>query len=625
MTNSESQPAFMPDLGSLTDNPLDAVNGNAEPSFNPKLDTLIGNPTDAVEIKSRPVSSPSYLNSPGNSESAADDNSSQSEIKLDTLLSNPLDMVEGSSEPAFMPRLAPAEFNYLFSDPERAKMVNRAVNDAMLLKIDIGTAYNWGPMIGEEIERRKAISRATGQYNLWDYYDRDAPLGVDSFAGLSPKDNANDDSSQTYDWEGMNAADVIAGGFSPQKPEVNNPHRQLYERNRRPFEQLDPEEKKVRSAWELREREGEWKGTEPWFDPVTDFITALTGAGLLTKSLKKTAGAALVAMGVDALISGIATERLEEVAPEAALPFNLALSLLSAATFEDHLQKAVTRRLQKYGRATAQNVADITKNIKEKMKSGELAGRMSGKTPEDRLGTGGMLKEAAPAEKISDNMPAEGIKAKVKLDETVGVEGKTRAAKSWQLRQKDFLELKGKALDDPAARLEHETSVELALAEGKSVPPEVVKDYPHVAEEYKTAFVRTKDNKVNLGEISEDISKEIDLPAAPIRMQYGHPGYGAIHIDVSRKGARLQEIKTAGYSDSIEFVHDVASNYDQIWGQSNGRLLLVKRNGGAKVSVIELNSSERGHFYGVTTAFISSNPDYATGGGRKLLWERQKK
>jgi len=227
---------------------------------------------------------------------------------------------------------------------------------------------------------------------------------------------------------------------------------------------------------------------------------------------------------------------------------------------------------------------------------------------------------------ISGNPQAEFKKERVpgslKAGETANSEGKTRAAESWQLRQKDFLELKGKALDDPAARLEHETSVELALAEGKSVPPEVVKDYPHVAEEYKTAFVRTKDNKVNLGEISEDISKDIGMPAAPIRMQYGHYGYGGIHIDVARKGTRLERIKAAGYSDSIEFVQDIAGHYNEIWKQPNGKLLLVKRNGDAKVSIVKLIPSERGHYYGVTSAYIAK-AEYPASEGRKLLWKRQ--
>ncbi len=67
---------------------------------------------------------------------------------------------------------------------------------------------------------------------------------------------------------------------------------------------------------------------------------------------------------------------------------------------------------------------------------------------------------------------------------------------------------------------------------------------------------------------------------------------------------------------------DVAQHYTHIYEQKNGRLLLVKRNGRAKFSVVELQP--HGSCYGVTTLFLEdANPrgqPYEQRGGTNSLW-----
>ncbi|MCG6553511.1 MAG: hypothetical protein L7F77_14405 [Candidatus Magnetominusculus sp. LBB02] len=120
-------------------------------------------------------------------------------------------------------------------------------------------------------------------------------------------------------------------------------------------------------------------------------------------------------------------------------------------------------------------------------------------------------------------------------------------------------------------------------------------------------FVKASDGTPNFGVVVEG------KDSIPIRLQVGNNEYGKVKID-NKHG---QDIKDAGYKDVESFIEDVAKNYNEIWDQPNGRLMLVKRNGDAKVSVIELREKKGEPFYGVTSAFIS-DPGYPSRGGRKL-------
>ena len=133
-------------------------------------------------------------------------------------------------------------------------------------------------------------------------------------------------------------------------------------------------------------------------------------------------------------------------------------------------------------------------------------------------------------------------------------------------------------------------------------------------------FVLAPDGSVDFGSIPEldsKIESEKIHPSAPIRMEEGGE-FGRAHIQPER----LKAFKENGYASESEMLDDVAKHYTHIYEQPNGRLLLVKRNGRAKFSVVELQ--KQGEYYGVTTLFLEDasqkGKPYETRSGRKLLW-----
>ena len=130
-------------------------------------------------------------------------------------------------------------------------------------------------------------------------------------------------------------------------------------------------------------------------------------------------------------------------------------------------------------------------------------------------------------------------------------------------------------------------------------------------------FITSSDGTIDFGKITEDIASEIGHSIAPIRLEIGNGDYGEIHIEKDK----LSHIQKAGFPDVKSFVEFVGKNFNQIWQQPNGRLMLVKRNGRADLAVVELQKSEEGDYYGVSTAF-PADVKYLATGDRKLLWER---
>lgn len=135
------------------------------------------------------------------------------------------------------------------------------------------------------------------------------------------------------------------------------------------------------------------------------------------------------------------------------------------------------------------------------------------------------------------------------------------------------------------------------------------------------ALSGTESNKIrgnifDFGNIDENIAEAINHPPAPVRLEKGNHDYGEIHIEEKRG----EKIKLAGYPDVKSFIRDVASGYNAIWQNPNGRLLLAKKNGGEKIAIVELQEHKDGNYYGVTTAFVGDEK-YLKRGRRKLLWE----
>ncbi len=131
------------------------------------------------------------------------------------------------------------------------------------------------------------------------------------------------------------------------------------------------------------------------------------------------------------------------------------------------------------------------------------------------------------------------------------------------------------------------------------------------------AFMKTASGGSEIfGRISAEIAKKIRREAAPIKLQHGDARFGAVHIEQSH-GA---EIRRAGYKSIEAFIADVAKNYSEIRQGEGSRLLLVKKNEGLKVNIIELRPHKDGSFYGITTGGVYREKYFAN---YKALWERR--
>ncbi|WP_420264260.1 hypothetical protein [Candidatus Magnetominusculus dajiuhuensis] len=126
------------------------------------------------------------------------------------------------------------------------------------------------------------------------------------------------------------------------------------------------------------------------------------------------------------------------------------------------------------------------------------------------------------------------------------------------------------------------------------------------AQPKETDFVKASDGTYDFGHITPEIGQAIGRQSAPVRLQEGNVDYGKQHIDTANDGKRLEAIKKAGYAGTADFIHDVASNYTEIRKGYGSRLVLVKKNGGNKISIVQLLPGEDGDFYGVTTGGIFS-------------------
>ncbi|MBF0459707.1 MAG: hypothetical protein HQK99_17610 [Nitrospirae bacterium] len=133
-------------------------------------------------------------------------------------------------------------------------------------------------------------------------------------------------------------------------------------------------------------------------------------------------------------------------------------------------------------------------------------------------------------------------------------------------------------------------------------------------------FVKTKDGSTDFGQITPDIGQAIGRQSAPIRLEEGTDKYGKKHIEIADSGKRLERIKKEGYAGAGDFIHDIANNYTEIRQDYGNKLMLVKKNGKGKVSVIELVPHGDGDFYRVITGGIFK-PQYI----EKFapLWDRR--
>lgn len=127
-------------------------------------------------------------------------------------------------------------------------------------------------------------------------------------------------------------------------------------------------------------------------------------------------------------------------------------------------------------------------------------------------------------------------------------------------------------------------------------------------------FIATRDGHVDLGAVPAETGRQ----AGPIRLQV----QGYQHIEAQRSAT----IRQLGYSDALDFVGDVAANYDAVFSGGGGTLILVRRLDGepSQAAVVRLKPHGQGDFWSVDTAYFVRRTQYwdASGKAKKPpLWE----
>lgn len=181
--------------------------------------------------------------------------------------------------------------------------------------------------------------------------------------------------------------DVAMTGLQPEPKIGKSPAQAIYQKGRKPLDQMTPEERQSVVAMDQM-RQGVPSsealanvtlGTEdPWFDPI--MVTgagAGSGARIAAAAGKKVLPGA-VAGGVSALagesvVGPLATMTEDALPSGASLPVNLALGFLSGATLEQALEKAIFKAYQRNGiRFTAENIQKTATDFMNRLKSGDI-------------------------------------------------------------------------------------------------------------------------------------------------------------------------------------------------------------------------------------------------------------
>ncbi|MDE7393897.1 MAG: hypothetical protein K2M80_05445, partial [Muribaculaceae bacterium] len=133
-------------------------------------------------------------------------------------------------------------------------------------------------------------------------------------------------------------------------------------------------------------------------------------------------------------------------------------------------------------------------------------------------------------------------------------------------------------------------------------------------------FVLTRDGNISYGEITADNN----LPSAPILLSEGlitnsktNDGYGLVHIE-ARHG---EEIRSQGYNSVLEFIEDVAKNFDVIKEGivRDGRQTYMLQLKGKHNKTLMIELVEDGGYYTINTAGVFKN---SYGKNRKVVYDR---
>ncbi len=135
------------------------------------------------------------------------------------------------------------------------------------------------------------------------------------------------------------------------------------------------------------------------------------------------------------------------------------------------------------------------------------------------------------------------------------------------------------------------------------------------------AFVALEDGTIDFGQIDNEIATVIRREPAPIRLPRGDSRFGEQHIS---RPDRAAQIEKAGFESPAEFVLHVAQNFDEIWEARGQALQLIKRGDGKSQTLfVEIIKNDLDVAYEVSSGGVFRS-SFAGGGGRKLLWERER-
>lgn len=131
----------------------------------------------------------------------------------------------------------------------------------------------------------------------------------------------------------------------------------------------------------------------------------------------------------------------------------------------------------------------------------------------------------------------------------------------------------------------------------------------------ESQFVPAPDGSVDLGQIGPEVAGSIGRQSGPIRMRLGDLSSGLTHI-VSRHDA---QIKSLGFANAVDFVSNIAKNFNAIYKREGRAIDLVLDDGGKGLLIVQLEPSTDGDFYDVRTATPIRSNQYQR---KTPLWER---
>jgi hypothetical protein len=140
------------------------------------------------------------------------------------------------------------------------------------------------------------------------------------------------------------------------------------------------------------------------------------------------------------------------------------------------------------------------------------------------------------------------------------------------------------------------------------------------------SWIIAPSGSIDWGNITKEMSvgTKGELQPYPVRVQYGfhaekNVGFGWVHAE-----DHTADFFNNGYPGQEAFLADVLANFNEIWAQNNGKLLLVKypERGHKMKDVAVIRLEEHDGFYGVTTGFPEKvHKDFATGSKEaKKIW-----